>query len=492
MSSFKLQTRLYFVIAFLLVVALTIGVSASWNSYLIRSEYQNLTAVTIPKSDKLHSLYSSFLRIRMNLRNLGLPGIAEKEAHESLDIVQKSLDEVKRLQGEYEALGFEPGQKELYEKQVQAWKDFVAVGTRVIEQYNAHTEEGRQEMTHIFFGDCPKAAGKLVAATEDLFGFHEARIAEKSANAEAIASRGNISSTLILCLGIFVGLALGYFFTRSLARSLNKISTGISTAGEQTAQDADLLTSASGQLSQASTEAAASLEETVASIEELTSMVKLNSDNAQQANMLSQKSRESALLGEKEIMRLIHAMREIAEGSKKIEEIIQVIDDIAFQTNLLALNASVEAARAGEQGKGFAVVAEAVRTLAQRSAVAAKDIALLIKDNVLKSEHGSEVAQVSNQVLSDILTSIKKVADLNSEIASGSQEQSKGLQQISQAMNQLDQSTQGNAASSSQIAYSAKAMLEQSVGLNDLVAELYLLVEGKKVASELHAQKEAS
>jgi len=172
-------------------------------------------------------------------------------------------------------------------------------------------------------------------------------------------------------------------------------------------------------------------------------------------------------------------MSEIASGSKKIEEIIHVIDDIAFQTNLLALNAAVEAARAGEQGKGFAVVAEAVRSLAQKSAEAAKDINALIKDNVEKSGHGATIASNSGAVLQDILLAVKKVADLNGEIAAGSREQATGLEQISKAMNQLDQATQGNAASSEEVAASSEEMSSQANALADLVGELQMLVHGK-------------
>jgi methyl-accepting chemotaxis protein len=178
----------------------------------------------------------------------------------------------------------------------------------------------------------------------------------------------------------------------------------------------------------------------------------MNSDNAKQAASLSVSSREAAEVGEREIQTLIGSMTEISNSSKKIEEIISVIDDIAFQTNLLALNAAVEAARAGEQGKGFAVVAEAVRTLAQRSASSAKDITSLIKDSVSQIDKGSDVADRSGTVLTNIVTSIKKVSDLNNEIAAASSEQTTGIQQISKAMNQLDQASQANAASAEEIA----------------------------------------
>jgi methyl-accepting chemotaxis protein len=180
-------------------------------------------------------------------------------------------------------------------------------------------------------------------------------------------------------------------------------------------------------------------------------------------------------------------MQGISSASRKIEEIIHVIDDIAFQTNLLALNAAVEAARAGEQGKGFAVVADAVRTLAQKSADAAKDITSLIKDSVEKIEKGTLVADKSGVVMQDIVSSVKKVSDLANEIASASSEQTTGIQQISKAMNQLDQGAQSNAASSEEIASTAEEISSQAVQMQQLSEALNEVVTGMKEKIDVSA-----
>lgn len=286
---------------------------------------------------------------------------------------------------------------------------------------------------------------------------------------------------LILSVSAIVVIAtIAYFISRSLVGQLLEITVKIGHAGvEVNGASVQLSHSAQG-LSEASTEGAASLQETVASVEELSSMVKLNSDNAKQAASLSHSSRTSAEQGESEIKQLISAMGEISQTSKKVEEIINVIDDIAFQTNLLALNAAVEAARAGEQGKGFAVVAEAVRGLAARSASAAKEIATMIHDSVEKTANGSKVADRSGEVFKNIVASVKKVSDLNNEIASASVEQSNGLGQISKAMNQLDANTQNNARAASEAAASAEEMSAQSQLLQQMVGDLAYVVEGRR------------
>ena len=232
-------------------------------------------------------------------------------------------------------------------------------------------------------------------------------------------------------------------------------STAVSSASQQIARGND-------DLSQRTQEQASSLEETASSMEEMTSTVKQNAENASHANQLARGAREQAERGGEVVAQAVTAMREINTSSRKIADIVSLIDEIAFQTNLLALNAAVEAARAGEQGRGFAVVATEVRNLAQRSAGAAKEIKGLINDSAEKVRAGSELVDQSGKALAEIVDSVKKVTDIVAEIAAASHEQSAGIDQVNHAVLQMDEMTQQNAALVEEAAAAARAMQEQA------------------------------
>ena len=221
--------------------------------------------------------------------------------------------------------------------------------------------------------------------------------------------------------------------------SLRELSDEINISAEE-------INSGNNNLSVRTDQQASNLEETAASMEELTSTVRNNADNAQQANQVAVSARQSAEKGGDVVSRAVTAMEQISASSTQIAEIIGVIDEIAFQTNLLALNASVEAARAGEQGRGFAVVATEVRNLASRSADAAKEIKELIKDSVDKVSSGSELVNETGAALTGIVEGVKKVSDIIAEIAAASSEQTHGIEQVNLAVTQMDEMTQQNAA----------------------------------------------
>jgi methyl-accepting chemotaxis protein len=251
----------------------------------------------------------------------------------------------------------------------------------------------------------------------------------------------------------------------SLNLALKNLATTISTVREvvdSVSIGAEEITNGNEDLAERTSEQASALEETSASMEEMTSTVKQNADNAKQANQLAAAARDVAEKGGSVTARAVQAMGEINQSSKKIADIITVIDEIAFQTNLLALNAAVEAARAGEHGRGFAVVATEVRNLAQRSATAAKEIKDLINESIQRVSEGTELVDQSGKTLDEIVTSVKRVSDIIAEISAASQEQASGIDEVNKAIMQMDETTQHNAALVEETTSASQSMKDQA------------------------------
>jgi len=264
---------------------------------------------------------------------------------------------------------------------------------------------------------------------------------------------------------VILGILVILLLMRNIMKMVNRViqsSWAVGTAAEEISQG-------NVNLSQRTEQQAASLEETAASMEQMTSTVQQNTDNSRRASQLAVSARDQAQEGGNVVNSAVHSMNEINKSSKQVADIIGVIDDIAFQTNLLALNAAVEAARAGEQGRGFTVVATEVRSLAQRSAAAAKEIKMLIQDSVGKTEEGTRLVNQSGKTLQEIVEAIKRVSDIVVEIASASEEQSGGIQQINKAVMQLDEITQQNAALVEQATVASEAMKDQAQNLKEHV-----------------------
>jgi methyl-accepting chemotaxis protein len=273
-------------------------------------------------------------------------------------------------------------------------------------------------------------------------------------------------------------------FNTTIGRLQETIGSIVSSTREVASTAAEI-SSSTTDLSQRTEEQAASLEETSASMEEISTTVKKNAENAQQANAFANSTREVADRGGAVVAQAVSAMSRIEESSRKISDIISVIDEIARQTNLLALNAAVEAARAGEAGRGFAVVASEVRSLAQRSSQAAKDIKDLITNSSGQVQEGVELVNKAGASLTEIVESIKKVAEIVSEIASASGEQSTGIDQVTTALNQMDEVTQQNSALVEENAAAAKALEQQSQGMDERVS--FFQIDTAATAKQPHA-----
>lgn len=252
---------------------------------------------------------------------------------------------------------------------------------------------------------------------------------------------------------------------RAMNDSLRKLVGDVRAGSDMIATATGQIAAGNIDLSARTEEQAASLEETASSMDELTSTVRQNAENATQGNMLAQNASDVAARCGDEVGRVVHTMREISESSSKMTDIIGTIESIAFQTNILALNAAVEAARAGELGKGFAVVATEVRTLAQRSASAAREIKELIDESVNRVQTGESQVNDAGLTIDEVVSAVRRVTDLMSEITAASHEQHQGIEQVNQAVVQMDQVTQQNAALVEEAAAAAHSLQEQASNL---------------------------
>ena len=368
-----------------------------------------------------------------------------------------------------------------------------------------------EDATSLLLGSVRKSQSVCLEALATFVNFNRGRMALAGGDAAESYESGRWAMAVLAALATLAGCTIAWWITRtitvplreavgvaekvahgdltSVIRARSNDETGKLLLALKNMNDAlvgivsevrgstDAVTSASQQiaagnadLSSRTEEQAASLEETAASMERLYSAVRQNSENAGQASELATGASSVAVQGGQVVGEVVHTMASINESSKKIVDIISVIDGIAFQTNILALNAAVEAARAGEQGRGFAVVASEVRSLAQRSAAAAKEIKGLITDSVAKVESGSHLVAQAGKTMDEIVASVKRVTDIMGEIAAATQDQTQGIEQVNQAVAQMDETTQQNAALVEEAAAAAESMKEQAETLTRAVA----------------------
>ncbi len=467
---------------------------------------------------EIAQMTNAFQRVRVNVREL-LIATNRADLERVAERIQGYRHEIDELSARYAVSVVSSEEQQLWAHFLDTRKVYGPMTDRMIALASLSDPAAIHAMVN---GDGFKAAQIEQAAIDALV---EKKIRDARNTAESnttIASQATQMMITIILIGVAIAVLLGIFISRMISNALargvevaQQIAEGdldvhlvvdrrdetgqlmaamqqmhaklsevvgqVRNSSDAIAAGASEIAQGNADLSQRTEEQASSLEETASSMEQLTSTVKQNADNAQQANQLAAQARREAEQGGTVAQQAVGAMGEISASSKKIADIISVIDEIAFQTNLLALNAAVEAARAGEQGRGFAVVAGEVRNLAQRSADSAKQIKELITASVSKVEEGSKYVDATGKALDEIVGAVKKVTDVMAEIAAASHEQSSGIEQVNRAVMQMDEVTQQNAALVEEAAAAAKSMEDQGTQLKQLMS-FFKLSEGGGVA----------
>ncbi|TYQ03397.1 UNVERIFIED_ORG: methyl-accepting chemotaxis protein [Zoogloea ramigera] len=503
----KIATKLLVSFGVVLLLTLFMGVSSILSTARVNQASSDLAENWMPSVRMAMELRSDV----SDLRRWELSHLLNDEAGLYADYNQRiatTLAAIKTHREAYEKLISSAEEKALVATFDQNWTAYLAEHTKMIALSAAGDKDAARAMSR---GASAKVLGALTDVTGQLVKLNIDGGDAASDAATATYNTARVTSIVLLALNIGIGLALAVAVARIVSAPLREAVSAASAVAEgdltrdiavtsscetgqlmgalktmtenlqalvaQVRSGTDLIATASAEiasgnqdLSSRTEEQASSLEETASSMEELTSTVKQNADNARQANQLAQSASGIATRGGEVVGQVVGTMASINESSRKIEDIISVIDGIAFQTNILALNAAVEAARAGEQGRGFAVVAGEVRNLAHRSAAAAKDIKQLISDSVQKVEAGSELVNQAGTTMSEIVTSITRVTDIMAEISSASNEQSDGIEQVNTAITQMDQVTQQNAALVEESAAAAESLQNQAAQLSDVVS----------------------
>ena len=503
----KIGSRLMMGFGVILLILVAMVLSANFLNYSNKAKLTKGLQLSTAKSLQAAIMKSAMLETGIAMRNIGLQS--------DVSLMQKEEAKVKEQRklyetaiGQLKSLGLNDAEKKILTDIATLDTDTDAAFKEAIGQVLAFNSEG---------------AAKVIASRIDPLNQQTLALINKVVDIQQAAAKdvmdGSVAADTQLMLMLFglgaVAVALGVgcalIITRSITVPLSgalevaqKVAAGeltsqvtvegrdetsallqalkdmneslVKTVGEVRSGTETItvasqeIASGNADLSSRTESQASSLEETASSMEELTSTVKQNADNARQANQLAVSASSVAVKGGTVVSQVVDTMGSIKESSRKIVDIIGVIDGIAFQTNILALNAAVEAARAGEQGRGFAVVAAEVRNLAQRSAGAAKEIKELIGDSVDKVDAGSKLVDEAGQTMDLIVTSIKQVADIMGEITAATQEQSNGIEEVNQAITQMDEMTQQNAALVEQAAAAAESMQEQAHKLAEAVS----------------------
>ena len=509
--------------AFLLVLSLTVvlGVFSIFKLAQVNQVSSDLAVKWMPSVGHSTSMRSAMLEVReLEVKHAHAADAGYMEEYE--EKMKAAMAVVTQHGSDFEKLIDDPESKTLYGAFSKAWSEYLAVNRKVVALGRANKQDDAKDVGE---GAGKSASDDAIVALDKitLRNFEGGRVAAE--HAASVYASARIWNFALLAGAVLIGLALSIIITRNLLRQLGgepgyaaeitrrmaegDLAVDIALKDEhqpsllreikslrdkfavivgQVRQGSEGVATASAEiasgnhdLSSRTESQASALEQTAASMEELSSTVHQNADNARQANQLALSASSVAVKGGEVVGRVVDTMKGINDASKKISDIISVIDGIAFQTNILALNAAVEAARAGEQGRGFAVVASEVRSLAGRSAEAAKEIKTLINASVERVDQGTVLVDQAGSTMQEVVSAIRRVTDIMGEISAASQEQSSGVAQVGEAMSSLDQTTQQNAALVEEMAASASSLKSQADELVQAVS-VFKLAAGQGLA----------
>ncbi len=479
-TKFGIKTKLLF--GFLAVSSLgaLIGAISFFSNQSIIQKYNHIAQINMVQNSNLAVMSSSAKDV---VRFIGKMGHDQMSATD-FNVLYKDLDQsfltFKNSNAEYLKVPFANNEKELHAALLDSWSKFVDQANEMIKLSKTGKAEETRKLFKIYFSDLEDSAHTFFTNLNKLEQLQKDEAIIWTNKAQQSATTSTIWTLSAVGFGILSSIFIGLFLSIALSKELNSTSDQLSTASKHVSEATEQLVQSGNNLSDSSQKTSTSLISIVTSVKEMSKSVALNLNSSQQASDLSKESNTNAKKGESEIQDLITSMTDISNSSKKIAEITYVIDDIAFQTNLLALNAAVEAARAGEQGKGFAVVADAVRTLAQKSSSAAKDIKNLIQKSVEQIENGGQIAYRSGTVLNQITSSAQKVLDLNIEITSANSQQSSNIQKISEMLERLNQVAKENSKDVTEIVGANKEMMKMVSVSERISSDLNNIVAGKQ------------